>query len=200
MRFALTAIRITRHGLDFALAALIMLVLLAILLARIVPMVSGAPVFVVGGASMEPAIHLGSVAIDHPVAATSLSVGDVISLKVGPQQAVFTHRITRLVTREDGLWIETKGDNNAATDPSLLPASAVLGRVQMVIPMIGFLVQVLSTPSGMALVFMLGALLLGLAFAVELVEEELIDLQQRHRPVWANALLRHSGTEPGATG
>ncbi len=200
MRIALTAARITRRGLDLALLALVAVVVSALFIARVVPMLTGAPVFVVGGGSMEPSIHLGSVAVDLPVASASLAVGDVVSLKAGPKQAVFTHRITRLVPRDDGLWIETKGDNNATIDPSLVPATAVIGRVQMVIPMLGFLVQVLSTASGLALLFMSGAVLLGLAFALELVEEELTDDEQRLLPARVHALRRLRHPQPGTTG
>ena len=200
MRIALTLVRIARRGLDLALVALIALVVSSLLIARVVPMLTAAPVLVVGGASMEPSIHLGSVAIDQPVTAADLAVGDVVSLKVGPKQVIFTHRITRLVPRDDGLWIETKGDNNATIDPSIVPATDVIGRVQVVIPLLGFVVQVLSTPSGLALTFMAGAVLLGLAFALELAEEELTDTEPTLRPVRVHSLRRVRPAEPGATG
>ena len=200
MRIALTAVRITRRGLDLALIALIALVVTSLLIARVVPMLTAAPVLVVGGASMEPSIRLGSVAIDQSVTAADLAVGDVVSLRVGPKQVIFTHRVTRLVPRDDGLWIETKGDNNATIDPSIVPATDVIGRVQVVIPLFGFLIQVLSTASGLALLFMSGAVLLGFAFALELAEEELTDEEQRLLPVRVHSLRRLRRAEPEATG
>ncbi len=200
MRIALTAVRIGRRGLDLALLALVAVVVSALLIARVVPMLTGAPVFVVGGGSMEPAIHLGSIAVDLPVAATSLAVGDIVSLTAGPQRAVFTHRITRLVPRDDGLWLETKGDANRTIDPSLVPASAVLGRVGLVVPILGVAVGVLGTASGLALIFMIAVGLLALAFALELVEEELTDDQRRRLPVRRHGILRRRRVQPGAAG
>jgi signal peptidase len=190
MTLALTIVRIARRGLDLALVALVVVVVTGLLIARLVPIATGAPVLVVGGGSMEPAIHLGSLAVDQPVGADSLAVGDVVSMKVGPQQSVFTHRITRVVPREDGLWIETKGDANATIDPSIVPASAVIGRVALVIPLLGYVVQLLGTLSGLALLFMLGVIALAGTFALELVEEELVDARHRLRPFRVHALLR----------
>src|SRR3954463_2249022 len=40
-------------------------------------------------------------------------------------------RITRIVDRSDGRWVETKGDANGDVDPSIVPASAVVGRVAL---------------------------------------------------------------------
>ncbi len=56
---------------------------------------------------------------------TDLAVGDVVSMKIGPEHAVFTHRIIRIVERDDGLWIETKGDANTTADPAITP---IVGR------------------------------------------------------------------------
>ena len=195
MRIALTAIRLVRRGLDLALLALVAVVVVALLIARVVPAFTGASVFVVGGGSMEPSIHLGSVAVDQPVAASSLAVGDVVSLKVGPQQVVFTHRITRVVTRQDGLWFETKGDANRTVDPSLVPASAVLGRVGAVIPLLGILIQILGTASGLLLLFLLGVFTLAMGWAMELVEEEFGAGEEQLRPDWVRSHFPNRGPE-----
>ena len=86
---------------------------------------------------MEPAIHLGSAIVVEPVDPRSLAVGDVVSLRSGPNRAIFSHRIIRVVVRDGAVWIETKGDANAAADPSLTPASQVIGRASATIPMAG---------------------------------------------------------------
>lgn len=70
MSLVIAAASTARRALDAALVVLVLVVLSALAVTRIVPAVTGAPSFVVGGGSMEPAIHLGSVVVDTPVAAS----------------------------------------------------------------------------------------------------------------------------------
>ncbi|MBI3745611.1 MAG: signal peptidase I [Chloroflexi bacterium] len=155
-----------RTLLELTLVCLTLGILGAVLLARGVPM-TGHRLFVVGGGSMEPSIHLGSAVFVEPVPATSLAVGDVVTIEVGPEHAIFTHRITRLVDRPDGLWIETKGDANETPDPSIIPATAVLGRVQLTVPGLGYVVAALSQPSGVGAALGLAGLLVALLLLLE---------------------------------
>jgi signal peptidase len=119
---------------------------------------------------MEPAIGLGSAVVVEPVAPTSLAVGDVVSLRSGPGHAIFTHRVIRIAQGDGGIWVETQGDANAAPDPALTPAGDVIGRVSVVIPKIGFLISVLSTPVGALFFVALGLLLLTAAWTAESFE------------------------------
>jgi signal peptidase len=128
-------------------------------LARVVPL-TGRMTLVVAGPSMTPAITMGSAIIVEPVDPATLAVGDVVSIRSGPDRAIFTHRIVRVVDRDGAPWIETRGDANAAADPSILPATDVIGRVVMVVPLAGYLVALGSQPSGIVLIFALDMLLL----------------------------------------
>jgi signal peptidase len=170
MRLAAILTRATRRALDVLLLALILLVLATIAVARIIPSVTGGATFVVGGGSMEPAIPLGSVVIVSPVDSGDLRVGDVVSVRVGDRQAVFTHRIVRLVPRDDGLWIETKGDANAKADPSIIPALTVIGRLQASIPFAGYAVHLLSTGPGVLFLLAIAVLILAGAWLLESLE------------------------------
>jgi signal peptidase len=189
-----------RRLLDLVLVGLIAVVLAALTVTRVIRAITGAPTFVVAGGSMEPAVPLGAFVITSPVAAADLRPGDVVSLQVGPQHAVFTHRITRTVTRDGAIWIETKGDANPTIDPSILPASAVVGRVDASVPYLGYVVQLLATFQGVAFLLSLGLVtLLGL-WLFEGLEG---DLRQTH-----DGSLSHAGdvvasaelTGPGAAG
>ncbi len=172
MSLGIALVSTARRLLDLALIALIAVVLAALVVARVVPAVTDSPSFVVTGGSMEPTIHLGSVVITERVAARDLRVGDIVSLQAGTQHAVFTHRITRLATEPDGsLWVQTKGDANASEDPSMVPASAVLGRVAATIPGLGYVVRMLSTPQGIALLISVGIVTLLGAWLLEDLEE-----------------------------
>lgn len=151
---------------DAVLIALIAAVLAVLVLGRVLPML-GHPVFVVGGPSMEPALPVGGVVVLESVSPEALVVGDIVSLRSGPSKALFTHRITRVAERDDGLWIETKGDANAAVDPSITPVSAVVGRVAWSAPGIGYAVALLSSFSGMVFVLAMGGMLILLGWLLE---------------------------------
>jgi len=170
MSVPLIAIHIARRALDGLLIGLTVVVLGTILLSRVIPAVSGATTFVVRGGSMEPAIPLGSAVVVGPVSPADLRVGDVVSVRVGAEKAVFTHRITRLVPRSDGLWIQTKGDANPGPDPSIIPASDVIGRATTWVPLVGYLIALLGSPIGVALMVSTAGSLLAAAWLLESLE------------------------------
>lgn len=144
MPFAARITRVARRGLDVLLLLLIGLAVATLVIARGIPIVVGGATFVVAGGSMEPTLPLGSAVVAAPVAASDLAVGDIVSLRVGEHHTVFTHRIIRLVERDGAVWIATEGDANTAPDPSLVPATDVIGRVSLSIPLAGYLIMVLS--------------------------------------------------------
>src|SRR5438552_3351357 len=128
MRIVARGITALRRIVDAALIVMIAVVLFGLILGKILPL-TGHQTVIVGGGSMEPSIGLGSAIVIEPVRAEDLAPGDVVSLQVGEERTVFTHRIVDLVPRDDGLWVRTKGDANAEPDPSLVPATSILGRV-----------------------------------------------------------------------
>ena len=170
MPFAHTATRLARRALDLVLVGLILLVLAVVAVARVVPALTGAPVYVVGGGSMEPTIPLGAAVIDLPVTADQLAVDDIVSVQVGEEKAVFTHRIIRVVERDDGRWIQTKGDANEDQDPSIIPATTVIGRVAVTIPYAGYALKLLSTGQGVMFVLAFAVLVLAGAWLLESLE------------------------------
>jgi signal peptidase len=155
-----------RRALDGALVVVVALGLFGLFLGRVVPL-TGAATFVVAGASMEPSIPLGAAVVVTPVDERDLAVGDVVSLRSGPERAVFTHRIIRIVDRAGEVWIETQGDANGTADPSITPATAVIGRLLVTVPYAGFLVALLSIPSGVLFVIAIGLTLLLAAWSLE---------------------------------
>lgn len=150
---------------EIALVGLTVVVFATALALRLLPS-TGRTVMVVSGPSMEPAIGLGAAVIVNRVDPADLAVGDVVSMKIGPDEAVFTHRIVRLVDRPDGLWIETKGDANKTADPAITPVTAVIGRVEVSIPRLGYLVAALSSPSGTGVVLGLAGILLAIVMLI----------------------------------
>jgi signal peptidase len=155
-----------RSFLDAVLVLLLTLCLLAIVLARLVPL-TGRTTLVVAGGSMVPAIGVGSAVVVELVDPASIRVGDVVSLRSGPTAAIFTHRVTRVVDRDGAIWLQTKGDANAEPDPSITAATQVIGRVAVTVPGAGSLIALLSTPSGLMFVVSLGLVLLLLGWLIE---------------------------------
>ena len=82
--------------------------------------------------------------------------------------------MTRIVPREGTIWIETKGDANADVDPSITSTEHVIGRVSATIPYAGFLLALLSAPSGVLFVVLLAAVLLTLIWLLESFEVDLV--------------------------
>jgi signal peptidase I len=163
-----------RRVCDALLIALILVVLFGVVLGRLVPM-TGRTTLIIGGGSMEPAVPLGAAVMVDPVASTDLAVGDVVSLRTGTNlKSIFTHRVMRIVERDGGIWVETKGDANPSVDPSLTPAANLIGRVSSSIPYAGYLLALLSIPSGVLFVILLAGLLLTVTWLLETYEIELV--------------------------
>lgn len=153
------ALSLATRLVDLALMAVVVIGLASVLIGRVLPLL-GHPVYVVAGPSMEPSISIGSAIILDAVPSSELAVGDVVSLRSGAGRAIFTHRIIRLADRDGERWLETQGDANDAPDPSITPASAVIGRVAVSLPAAGYLIALLSTVPGLVLLLSTGALLL----------------------------------------
>src|SRR5258705_99905 len=157
---------IIRRILDALLLALIVVVLSGVVLGKLVPL-TGRQTIVIGGGSMEPAVPLRSAVIIRSVDAGELAAGDIVSLKAGPQNTLYTHRIVAVIDRPDGRWVQTKGDANADQDPNPVHASAIVGRTEIVIPLAGYLIALLSIPAGVVFLVGLAASLLAGARLLE---------------------------------
>lgn len=186
-----------RRMLDGLLVVLILVVFGGVVLGKIVP-AFGATTLVVAGPSMGEKAPIGAAVVAVPVPPGDLAVGDIVSMRIGPQHAVFTHRIVRTVFREGGVWLETKGDANADADPSLVPATAVIGRVQVIVPLAGYLIALLSTASGVAFLLGLGAVLIAMAWILEPIELDGEDADQA-RPQGAEGPIEGPSGFPLAT-
>ena len=183
-------LRVVRFGVDILLLSVVVIGLAGVALGRILPAL-GHPVYVVAGPSMEPAIPVGAAVVLASVPSEALRVGDVVSLRSGPSRAVFTHRIVRIVPREDGPWIETRGDANAQPDPAISPTSDVIGRVATVLPLAGYALTVLSAPTGVVFVLSTGALLITLGWWLD-------GVRPRHRRREVGLTLVGALPDPGS--
>jgi signal peptidase I len=141
-----TLIRTVRRTVGLVLIALLLFVIGLVCFDVLAPRF-GYGVLTIRGASMAPAIPLGSlVAIDHP-GADALSVGDVITIQ-SSSGTVYTHRITAIDTTGPERKFQIRGDANLTPDATLVPASSVVGRVAFHVPVLGFIVVLLTLSTG----------------------------------------------------
>jgi signal peptidase len=161
-----TAVRWIRRLLDMALILLVISVLGLVLAVNIGPRL-GHELVVIRGGSMEPAIHLGSATAVSHVQPADLRPGDVVMLKE-TSGVLVSHRITKVVQLPDGLYIQTKGDANDSVDPVLVPASQVVGRVDLAIPGLGYVLFLLTIPTGVLAIL---GLALTMLFSIWLLED-----------------------------
>jgi signal peptidase I len=170
-RIIARSVGIARRLLDALLLALIVVVLAGVVLGKLVPL-TGRETIVIGGQSMEPAMPLGAAVIIRPVDSGALAPGDIMSLRAGPQSTLYTHRIVAVVDRPDGRWVQTKGDANAELDPTLVPAGAIVGRSEVVVPLLGYLIVLMTIPAGILFLIGLAASFLAGAWLLESLELE----------------------------
>ncbi len=120
----------------------------------------GYQTFVIRGGSMAPAIPLGALAVTQPVDTGSLVIGDVITIRAA-NAVIYTHRIVAITGTGAERQFQVRGDANATPDAALVPASAVIGRVSLFAPGLGYLTAMLSMPSGiLSILSSLGSLLM----------------------------------------
>lgn len=123
------------------------------------------PVAVYSG-SMVPTLRIGSVAVDRPVAASSVRVGDVITFSdpYVPDRLV-THRVVRIFHTKKGTAYRTKGDANSSPDPWTIRLPDRVGRVEFAVPGVGYVLwyahtrEVRTALIALAAVLILAALL-----------------------------------------
>jgi signal peptidase len=125
----------------------------------LVPRMLGWHGVVVLSGSMEPALPLGGVAFTAPTGPEEIETGDVITFHHPDGGAVdVTHRVVRVVRDGGALSFRTKGDANDEVDTWVVEPAALVGRVHLDLPYVGYLVDRLQTPSGFAIFFGLPAI------------------------------------------
>jgi len=175
----MTAVTLLRRGLDLALAALVAAVVVVGLTGYLTPAVDGRALAIRSG-SMAPAIGVGSLVVVLPQDPATLAVGDVVTIKLDAG-TVLTHRIAEVVQQDDRRMFRLRGDANPAPDPVLATQDQLMGRVVVALPVLGFLLALMSMPSGIVALLSFGGLLLMAAWLVDDVAAEQADRRARRR-------------------
>ncbi len=105
------------------------------------------PLVVISG-SMEPEIMTGDLVIDTKVPASSLEVGDVVSLPSELTHNLVTHRIQNIVSDGgDSYTITLKGDANQFQDALDYNVTGEVWMPQITVPAVGNVIMRMTTPA-----------------------------------------------------
>jgi signal peptidase len=130
----------------------------------------GLEVFAIRGSSMAPTIPLGAAVIAAHTATDAIEVGDVVTIRAD-NGVIYTHRVVDIDASEAEHWLRTKGDANTTADAAPVPATSVVGVVDVMVPLVGFLIGMLSTPVGVVSFLAYAVGLLGAIWELEEAEE-----------------------------
>jgi signal peptidase I len=121
--------------------------------------IGGLRAFIVSSSSMEPRIGTGSLIVTHYIHPTQLQKEDTITFIAPTKDREFvTHRITSASHKQNLSIFKTKGDNNTSEDTWTLAGGAVVGKVIVTIPYVGFIVSFIKSKIGILLLILLPAL------------------------------------------
>jgi signal peptidase len=164
-------LRLVRRLLEGALAIFVVVVLGLAAAAQAGPL-AGYGVYAVRSASMSPAIRVGDLLVEQRVDPGTIAVGDVITLDTGTGATV-THRVATVTPNDSGPMFTTKGDANASPDPVATPSTRVRGRVGWDVPFLGFVLAMVTMPTGVLALLSFGcALLVAIRLVAELEAQE----------------------------
>lgn len=89
--------------------------------------------------SMEPELHVGSLAFVKPARSSEIAVGDVITFQ-DPQTPgrLITHRVVQRLRHEGRFVYRTKGDASDTRDPWTIALPGTVGRYAFDVPVAGY--------------------------------------------------------------
>jgi len=123
------------------------------------------PFYVVSSGSMIPELQVFDVLVvqgNDPF--ESVEMGDVIVFhRPSGQDRVIVHRVAAIID-EDPLTIRTKGDANPASIPGTdfpITEEEYIGKVQFVIPQVGYVTRVLTPPINYIIIAIIIAAMIG---------------------------------------
>jgi signal peptidase len=148
----------------FSLAVIVLLALATNLGPKV-----GFEVFAIRGGSMAPAIPLGGAVVAVRTAPDAIQVGDTVTVRAD-NGVIYTHRVVDIQERPANRWLRTKGDANATADAAPVPATSVVGVVRWTVPLVGYLMAMLTTPAGLLSVVAYAVALLAAVWELEEVE------------------------------
>ena len=130
------------------------------------------PFYVVASGSMIPALQIDDVLIiQGHVLFEDVQIGDIIVFdKPSGHDKVIVHRVVSIID-EDPRTLRTKGDNNVRSSQGTdfpITEKEYIGKVEYVIPQIGYVTQILKPPVNYILI----ALVIGVMIVREIIKRK----------------------------
>lgn len=142
-----------------------------------VPSIFGIKPFIVLSGSMESEIYKGDLIFTKEIEPESLKKDDVIAFR-DAEKTITTHRIIDIVTKEDGTYFITKGDNNDAQDLNLVEFDDVEGIYLFRIPGIGSMMNTLSKTSTIIILVLIITFIFVISFMITNKKQMNIEKQE----------------------
>lgn len=108
------------------------------------------------GSSMLPTLETGDLVILRGVAPRDIRRGDIVAVHPSAEDQTkynypdtVMHRVERVTFDKKTVMVYTRGDNESASDPFSVPASAVEGRLAYSIPNAGWILLYLRSKQGL---------------------------------------------------
>lgn len=157
-----------------------------VMLSPILPTNKYFQTFIVPSGSMEPTIHIGSIALVQTIKPQNLQKSDIIAF-IDPQdpKQIILHRIESIDTSKGIMAIQTKGDNNNSEDAWKVGSGLIKGKMVVAFPYLGYVGQAIKTPLGFGLIIgipLILLILLQIKKIKEGIEEEVARRTQKALP------------------
>lgn len=140
------------------LAGLAIISIASLSLAAVVTKARHGALLSVQTGSMVPVLNMGDLVSVTKVSADDLRPGDIITfINPANSKQTITHRIVEVPALDNGQKFVTRGDANPVNDQPI-EAKSIIGKVGSSIPKVGYAVDVVRQPLGLALVIYIPAL------------------------------------------
>ena len=129
---------------------MIIVLTLFLLFIVILPAMQGSMRFlIVMSGSMSPQMNPGDAIVITYANPEEIQINDVITFisEDNPENRI-THRVINITNERGSIGFQTKGDANEAPDQRIVQSSELIGKVEFVIPYVGYLSHFMKSPIG----------------------------------------------------
>ncbi|WP_299058024.1 signal peptidase I [uncultured Nocardioides sp.] len=125
--------------------SLLLLAGIVVVVAVVVPRVTGSTPYTVLTGSMTPELPVGTLVVVRPVAPADIEIGTVLTYQLrSGEPEVVTHRVIGTRRGDDGRVFLTQGDANPVPDAAPVLEQQVRGEVWYAVPWLGYVSQALA--------------------------------------------------------
>lgn len=147
---------------------IILILSVAIAVVLLFPHIFGYRTYTVISGSMEPTLHVGSLAIVKQTSPEKIMTGHIITFTMpGNKSVMATHRVVSIDNTKEAFT--TKGDANNTNDGPV-EFNRLVGKIVFSISYLGFLAVYIKTKSGILLVAGVLIIMLLLAFIPKILK------------------------------